>query len=129
MEGLAVAVASTSIETYLAIRDDGTLGKRQAEVLAAVQPGLGYSLQEICRATGLAVNVVSARCHELRELGLLELAEVRPCSVTSRNVRPVRRPAIDLDALKAAGLNSREESERLLAAHRRQESGDLFGDV
>jgi hypothetical protein len=123
-----MGVAQTSIETYHALRDDGTLGKRQAEVLAAVQPGLDYSLQELCRATGLAVNVVSARCHELREMGRLELADVRPCTLTQRAIRPVRRPAIDLDAIKAAGLNSDVESERLLAAHRRQESGDLFSD-
>ncbi len=113
-----MTAVATSIETYHAIKEDGTLGKRQAEVLAAVAPGLDYSLQELCRATGLAVNVVSARCHELREMGLLELAEVRPCGITSRHIRPVRRPAIDLDVLKAAGLNSRAESERLLAIHR-----------
>lgn len=124
-----MTVAGTSIETYRAIKEDGTLGKRQAEVLAAVAPGLDFSLQEIVRQTGLGVNCVAGRAHELRSLGLLELASVRPCQVTGRNVRPVRRPAIDLDALKAAGLNSREESERLLAAHRAQESGDLFGDA
>jgi hypothetical protein len=124
-----MTVAATSIETYHAIRDDGTLGKRQAEVLAAVQPGLDYSLQELCRLTGLPVNVVSGRCHELRELGRLELADVRPCSLTQRVIRPVRRPAIDLDGLKAAGLNSCEESERLLSAHRAVErtEGNLHG--
>lgn len=121
-----MTAVSTSIETYHDIRDDGTLGKRQAEVLAAVQPGLDYSLQELCRLTGLPVNVVSGRCHELRELGRLEPADVRPCSLTQRSIRPVRRPAVDLDAIKAAGLNSREESERLLDAHRAAESGDLF---
>lgn len=121
-----MAVADTSIETYHAIKGDGTLGKRQAEVMAAVQPGFEYSLQELVRLTGLPVNVVSARCNELRELGLLELGTTRPCSRTGRTIHPVRRPAIDLDAIKAAGPNSGVESERLLAAHRASEHGDLF---
>lgn len=112
-----MSVAATSIETYHAIKEDGTLGKRQAEVLAAVQPGIDYSLQELVKLTGLPVNVISGRANELRELGHLERGDVRPCTITSRNIRPVRRPAIDLDAIKVAGLNSREESERLLAAH------------
>jgi hypothetical protein len=118
-------VASTSIETYRALRDDGTLGKRQAEVLAAVQPGLDYSLQELARATGLGINCIAGRCFELREMGLLELAPVRPCSLTTRHIKPVRRPAIDLDAIKAAGLNSDAESERMLAAHRIAERSEV----
>jgi hypothetical protein len=32
---------------------------------------------------------------------------------------------IDLDALKAAGLNSRENSERLLAEHRARQAAEL----
>lgn len=87
-----MTVAQTSIDTYHAIRDDGTLGKRQAEVLAAVQPGLDYSLQELVRLTGLGVNCIAGRCHELRSLGLLELAPTRPCPVTGRTVKPVRLP-------------------------------------
>lgn len=121
-----MTVADTSIETYHAIKGDGTIGKRQAEVLAAVAPGLDYSLQELVLATGLPVNVISGRCNELRELGLLELGTTRPCSRTGRTIHPVRRPAIDLDAIKAAGLNSDAESERLLAAHRAAEHGGLL---
>jgi hypothetical protein len=88
-----MTVAATSIESYHAIREDGTLGKRQAEVLAAVQPGLDYSLQELVRATGLAVNCITGRVAELREMGLLENAPQRACQVTGRQVKPLRRPA------------------------------------
>lgn len=89
-----MAVAQTSIETYHDIRDDGTIGKRQAEVLAAVKPGRDYSLQELVKITGLPVNVISGRANELRHMGLLELADVRPCSITGRNVRPVKLPLV-----------------------------------
>jgi len=112
-----MAVASTSIETYHDLKADGTLGKRQAQVMAAVQPGVDYSLQELVRITGLPVNCITGRVAECRDMGLLENASPRPCKVTGRTVRPVRRPAIDLDAIKAAGLNSEAESQRLLAAH------------
>lgn len=36
---------------------------------------------------------------------------------------------IDLDAIKAAGLNSATESERLLSMHRWRESVALHGDL
>jgi hypothetical protein len=124
-----MAVASTSIETYHDLKADGTLGKRQAEVMAAILPGLDYSLQELVRATGLPVNCITGRVAECRDMGLLENAQQRPCKVTGRVIRPIRRPAIDLDAIKAAGLNSEAESQRLLDAHRRRESGELHGDA
>ena len=92
-------VATTSIDTYHDLKADGTLGKRQAEVMAAVQPGIDYSLQELVRLTGLPVNVISGRAFELRDMGRLELAPARTCSVTGRTVHPVRRPPADLDAI------------------------------
>jgi hypothetical protein len=38
---------------------------------------------------------------------------------------PTFNGLVDLDAIKADGLNSNTESERLLAAHRAQEIGEL----
>lgn len=90
---MRTAVASTSIATYRAIKIDGTVSARQAQIMAAVYPGLDYSLQELVGLTGLPVNVVSGRCNELRKAGLLELAEKRPCTVTGRTVAPVKLPS------------------------------------
>jgi hypothetical protein len=86
--------AQTSIDTYHAIKKDGTVSARQAQILAVVYPGLDYSLQELVGLTGLPVNVVSGRCHELRTLGQLVLAEKRPCSITGRTVAPVALPPV-----------------------------------
>lgn len=96
-------VATTSIDAYHAIQKDGTLSKRQAEVLAHIKPGKDYSLQELARLTGLGVNIVSARCHELRAAKVLELGPTRKCVHTGRSVHPVRRPALPpiLEAAKA----------------------------
>lgn len=123
-----MTAVATSIETYHALKEEGALGKRQTEVLAAVQPGFDYSLQELVRLTGLPVNCITGRAMELRELGLLELAPTRPCSVTGRIIRPLRRPVIDLDAIKAAGLNSDAESERILRAHQAAEHRECDRD-
>lgn len=87
-------VAQTSIDAYRAVKKDGTVSARQAQILAAVYPGLDYSLQELVDITHLPVNVVSARCNELRKAGLLELAEKRPCSVSGRTVNPVMLPEV-----------------------------------
>lgn len=85
-------VSDTSIECYHAIRGEGKLGKQQSEVLEAIRKGRDYSLQEISKLTGLAINAVSGRVNELKESGALEQAETRKCSITGRTVRPVRLP-------------------------------------
>jgi hypothetical protein len=87
-------VAQTSIRTFHAITQDGTVSARQAQILAAVRPGFDYSLQELVGITGLPVNVISGRCNELRKAGLLELAEKRACNVSGRTVAPVKLPAV-----------------------------------
>lgn len=87
-------VAATSIQAYRGARADGTLGRQEAQVLAAVQPGGNYSLQELCRLTGLPINAVSGRCADLKKSGHLESGDKRPCTVTGRLISPVRRPKL-----------------------------------
>jgi len=85
-------VSSTSIECYHAIRDEDRLSKQQSAVMEAIRKGQDYSLQEISKLTGLAINAVSGRVNELKESGALEQAETRKCSITGRTVHPVRLP-------------------------------------
>lgn len=89
---MKTSVQETSIECYHAIRDEGRLSKQQSAVMEVIRKGRDYSLQEISRLTGLAINAVSGRVNELKESGVLEQAETRKCSVTGRTVRPVRLP-------------------------------------
>lgn len=86
-------VAHTSIRAYRDIEKDGTLSQRQRQILAVMKPfPVDYSLQELSKLSGLAINVVSGRVNELREkLGEVERAPARPCTVTGRTIRPVRR--------------------------------------
>jgi hypothetical protein len=85
-------VAETSIDAYHALQREGTLTKRQAQVMEQVQPGRDYSLQELVQLTGLPVNVISGRCNELRAAKRLELGPERKCSLTGRTIHPVRLP-------------------------------------
>lgn len=88
-----MTAVATSIETYHAIRDDGTLTRQQKIIVDAIAVGRNYSLQELVRATGLPINTVSGRCCDLRGLGVLELGPTRACGVTGRTIRPVRLAA------------------------------------
>ncbi len=88
-----MSVASTSIETYHAIRDDGTLTRQQRIIVDAIAIGRNYSLQELVKATGLPINTISGRCNDLRHLGVLELGPKRACGVTGRTIAPVRLAA------------------------------------
>ncbi|MEN7529261.1 hypothetical protein [Cupriavidus sp. DL-D2] len=87
-------VAHTSIRTYRDIKKDGTVSTRQRQIMAVIEPyPADYSLQELCELTGLPVNIVSGRVHELREkLGELQHGPSRTCRITGRTIRPVRRP-------------------------------------
>lgn len=89
------SVADTSIYAYHRERDAGALSTRQRQILAAMAPyPADYSLQELVQLTGLPVNVVSGRVHELREkLCCIEHGPVRHCMVTGRTIHPVRRLA------------------------------------
>lgn len=83
-------VSDTSIATYHDIKADGTVNKRQSQVLAVMKEGRDYSLQELVMLSGLPINVVSGRVNELKNADHLENGETRRCSITRRTVHPVR---------------------------------------
>ena len=94
---MKTAVASTSIDCYHAIHGEGKLTRMQAAILSHMRAGNDYSLQELVRITGLAINTVSGRCNELRTAKRLEHGATRACSVTGRTVHPVKLPAVQLE--------------------------------
>lgn len=46
-------------------------------------------LREIAAITGIEINAVSGRVHELKEMGQLAERKKRPCKVTHRTITPV----------------------------------------
>jgi hypothetical protein len=92
---MKTAVAETSIQNYREIERDGTLGAQEQRILDALsrdwRPGKDWTLREIERLTGIAINAVSGRVHTLKNHRPVRLVEGSPrrCSVTGRTVRPV----------------------------------------
>lgn len=89
---MKTAVAETSLLAYDDLRKTGKLTERQAQVMAVIQPGRDYSLQEISLLCGLPINIVSGRVNELKNdpLNKLEHADKRKCSLTNHTCHPVR---------------------------------------
>lgn len=84
-----MSVRDSSRQAYQDIKDSGRLGKQCQAILGAMSAGCDYSLQEISRLTGIAINAVSGRCNDLKSRGLLHEASTRKCSITGRTVHPV----------------------------------------
>jgi hypothetical protein len=88
-----MTVASTSLAAYDELRSTGKLNARQRQVMAVIQPGRDYSLQELVMLCGLPINCVSGRVKELKDSGQLEHGPTRACSLTHKTIHPVRLPA------------------------------------
>lgn len=86
-------VRGASLAAYKEITESGRLGNQAKKILAAMKAGRDYSLQELSRLTGIAINAVSGRCNDMKRLGVLVEATSRKCSITGRSVHPVRIPS------------------------------------
>ena len=82
-------VRSTSKEAYAELKEEGTLGKQEETILAAMKNGWNYSLQEISQLTGIAINAVSGRVNGLKKKGFVLECDKRPCSITGKSITPV----------------------------------------
>lgn len=82
-------VRSTSKEAYAELKEEGTLGKQEETILAAMKNEWNYSLQEISQLTGIAINAVSGRVNGLKKKGFVLECDKRPCSITGKSITPV----------------------------------------
>jgi len=82
-------VSDTSRNVFNEIKYEGLIGKRQAQVLEAIEEKQDYSLQELCVLAHLPINVVSARVNELKEKNILEVRCKRKCQITRRTINAV----------------------------------------
>lgn len=74
----------TSIRAYNEIKQE--LGRRQAEVLKALETLRNASDKELARELGRPINSITPRRNELVKKGLVEEHRREPCSVTGRKV-------------------------------------------
>ena len=96
---MRTAVTETSRDTYRAIRSEGVLSRREAELMAMIKPKRDYSLMEIAEALDWQVSTVSARVNALIASDHLVRPPgyTRKCSITARTIHPVRLPIVQRD--------------------------------
>jgi len=85
-------VRDTSRAAYEGLVDTGKLGDQERTIMLALHRNArrDWSLQEIVRLTGIAINAVAGRVNGLKKKGFLVECDKRACSITGKTVRPVR---------------------------------------
>jgi len=83
-------IATTSIEAYREHRDSGKLGQQASTILNKMSPDRDYSRKELARLTGFELASVCGRVNELLAIGLLDELASRKCSITGKNIHPVK---------------------------------------
>lgn len=82
----------TSLSAYNALKESGSMGKQCQTIMAYIERGTDYSLQELCKITGYPINVISGRCNDLKKTGSLVHGFKRKCRITGRTINPVKLP-------------------------------------
>jgi hypothetical protein len=85
-------VRITSKLAYADLKDEGTLGRQEKEILDAMEEGWNYSLRELEKITDIQINAVSGRVNGLKKKGFLVECDKRPCALTGRVITPVMIP-------------------------------------
>jgi len=85
-----MTVTSTSIEAYIEHKDTGKLGKQASAVLERMSPAKDYSRRELASLTGFDLSAICGRVNELLALGMLEELSPRKCSITGKNIHPIK---------------------------------------
>jgi len=79
-------IEQTSIDSYIATRKDGKVGKRQREIMGLLERVAGpLNNRMIAELLGIPINSTTPRVFELRDKGLVESAGTQHDSVTNRN--------------------------------------------
>lgn len=86
-----MTVTMTSIEAYEEHKNSGKVGVQAMSIFNAMDTGKDYSRRELARLTGIELSSVCGRVNEMLHLGLLTESEKRPCSVTHKQINPVRK--------------------------------------
>lgn len=84
-----MGVADTSIDAYHTHIEEGLAGKQAQTILRGLEDGKDYSRREIARSLGMELSSVCGRVNELLQIGLLEEAPKRRCTITHKTIHPV----------------------------------------
>lgn len=95
LAGVKMGAIDTRNEAFFQHRDSGKMGTQHNLILARIKASNAkfgphdFSLREIAAITGLDINAVSGRCHELKQSGELVEQKQRACKVTHRTITPL----------------------------------------
>jgi len=99
-----MTVASTSIEAYIEHKDTGKVGKQASVILEKMSPTTDYSRKELARLTGFELSAICGRVNELLSMGLLEELPSRKCSITGKNIHPIKLRTKDVTYSETGSL-------------------------
>lgn len=85
-----MTIATTSIEAYREHKQTGKVGQQASAILSKMVPDKDYSRKELARLTGFELASICGRVNELLAIGLLDELPSRKCSVTGKNIHPVK---------------------------------------
>jgi len=74
---------------------------QQSKILAAMRPGITYTIGELAAMLGMEKSTVSARRNAMLSAGLVELGNERKCSQSGKTCQTIRLPLGQLDLLAA----------------------------
>jgi hypothetical protein len=81
-------VRDTSIEAYHGI--DISAGQAKVVAFLLRHPGVNFTRGEISALTGIPINSITGRVHELIQCGVLEERVRRACKFSGKQCHPVR---------------------------------------
>lgn len=92
-----MGVATTSIDNYHQHKRSGKLGAQEQQIIDhCSRPSrfvVNWTRSELAHYTGIRLSSVCGRVNRLIEIGELEEAGTRRCTVTGKTVQAIRLPS------------------------------------
>ena len=86
-------VADTSLEAYDALKTSPILGKKQKQILDAMQTKRAYTRRELSRLCNMETSSVAGRVNELIFMRYVEVVGRKECPITHKLVEAVQKVA------------------------------------
>lgn len=80
-------VTDTSIESFIEHKQSGKLGQQQENIIAYMKWHAPANNNMISRDLGMKISSVTARVHELREIGRLKEDSKQLCPMTQKRTK------------------------------------------
>ncbi len=86
-----MSVAYTSIMAYEEHKDSGKVGLQAMLIFKSMEAGKDYSRRELSELTGIELSSICGRVNEMLQIGMLAESDQRPCKITHKKIKPVKK--------------------------------------